>query len=181
MERLLFNTRHLAKALSYFLGFVAIAAALAVLLFSKDPADLADWALNVLGVTFISLLCGLVYLSLFSLIRLGVASEEKRDYWLQLGVQAANGVTTLALTFTLLGISLGIGSLAGRELTPDTVQSVIRDVTANFSLAFMTTVIGLPISALLRSILLVIGTDRRSKQSQILPSEGGKNHEIFDI
>jgi hypothetical protein len=64
-------------------------------------------------------------------------------------------VTTLALTFTLLGISLGIGTLAGQELTPETIQPVIRKMTANFSLAFMTTVVGLPISALLRSLIIV--------------------------
>jgi hypothetical protein len=75
--------------------------------------------------------------------------------WFEAGVQAANGVTTLALTFTLLGISLGIGTLAGQELTPETIQPVIRKMTANFSLAFMTTVIGLPISALLRSMIIV--------------------------
>ena len=61
-----------------------------------------------------------------------------------------------------LGISLGIGSLAGQDLTPDTIQSVIRTMTANFSLAFMTTVIGLPVSALLRSLLIV--TDARNRR-----------------
>tara|TARA_B100000683_G_scaffold220295_1_gene217084 strand:- start:1019 stop:1255 length:237 start_codon:yes stop_codon:yes gene_type:complete len=70
-------------------------------------------------------------------------------------MQTANGVTTLALTFTLLGISLGIGGLAEQNLTPETVQTVIRDLTANFSLAFMTTVVGLPMSAILRALLVV--------------------------
>ena len=80
-------------------------------------------------------------------------------------MQSANGVTTLALTYTLLGISLGIGSLAGQTLTPDTVQAVIRDLTANFSLAFMTTVVGLPASALLRAALTV-GHGRLSLQNE---------------
>ena len=62
----------------------------------------------------------------------------------------------LALTYTLFGISLGIGSLAGQGLTPETVESVIRNLTASFSLAFMTTVIGLPLSALLRAALVVV-------------------------
>ena len=34
---------------------------------------------------------------------------DASDVWFEAGIQAANGVTTLALTFTLLGISLGIG------------------------------------------------------------------------
>ena len=83
------------------------------------------------------------------------ANAAERDYWFAVGMQAANGVTTLALTFTLLGISLGIGSLAGQTLTPETVQTVIRDLTANFSLAFMTTVVGLPVSAGLRALLVI--------------------------
>jgi len=183
MQQILRSSAHVAQAASYLLGITAIAAAGSVLVFSKDPLDLADWALNVLGITFVSLLFGLVFLSLFSLIRMHKDPTENPVYWQEIGVQAANGVTTLALTFTLLGISLGIGSLAGRELTPDTVQAVIREVTANFSLAFMTTVIGLPVSALLRSVLVVAGTDRKHPQRcfPIEKSDTEKNHEIFDV
>ena len=54
---------------------------------------------------------------------------------LETGLQAANGIATLALTYTLLGISLGIGSLAGHELGPETIQAVIRDLTRHFSMA----------------------------------------------
>jgi len=68
----------------------------------------------------------------------------------------------LALTYTLLGISLGIGGLAEQTLTPDTVQEVIRSLTAKFSLAFLTTVIGLPTAALLRAILMVSYTKNRT-------------------
>jgi len=161
---------------------VAISASAAVLVFSKDPLDLASWALNVLGLTFVSLLSALVFLSVFSLIRLKHAQEIDRQYWLEMGVQAANGVTTLALTFTLLGISLGIGSLAGQELTPATVQAVIREVTANFSLAFMTTVVGLPISAFLRSVLIISGAEPKAA----VPVSSNSNkmedgYEIFDV
>ena len=75
--------------------------------------------------------------------------------WLEAGLQAANGITTLALTYTLLGISLGIGMLAERSLSPETVQGIVQDLTAQFSMAFLTTVIGLPLSAVLRTLLLV--------------------------
>lgn len=79
---------------------------------------------------------------------------------------SANGVTTLALTFTLLGISLGIGSLAGQELNPDTVPVIIREMTANFSLAFMTTVVGLPVSAVLRSLIVVTHARNRHRRTE---------------
>ena len=72
-------------------------------------------------------------------------------------MHAANGIATLGLTYTLFGISLGIGELAGQELTPATVQEVIRGLTERFSLAFMTTVISLPTSVLLRALLSISG------------------------
>ena len=75
--------------------------------------------------------------------------------WLESGLHGANGVSTLALTYTLLGISLGIGTLSEQELTPDTVQTVISQLTDHFSLAFMTTVVGLPTSAALRALMLI--------------------------
>ena len=146
-----------SQAASYLLGGLALATALAVGLLSQDISAVTGWALNVLGIGFLALLGGLIFLSLFALIRMTAADADRhtRHVWHQVGLHAANGVTTLALTFTLLGISLGIGSLAGQNLTPDTVQGVIRDLTANFSLAFMTTVVGLPVSAALRALIAV--------------------------
>jgi len=129
---------------------------------SASAAEISDWAGRVLGWTFVLLLASLIFVCLFSWARLlQDGTTPATEVWYEAGIQAANGVTTLALTFTLLGISLGIGSLAGQELTPDTIQAVIRKMTANFSLAFMTTVIGLPVSALLRSLLIV--TDARNR------------------
>ena len=151
-----------SRAVSILLGGLAIALAVAAVATSSSAAEITDWAGNVLGWTFVLLLATLILLVLFSWVRLlREGATPATEVWLETGVQAANGVTTLALTFTLLGISLGIGSLAGQELTPETIQSVIRKMTANFSLAFMTTVIGLPVSAFLRSLLLI--TDARNR------------------
>lgn len=151
-----------SRAVSFLLGGLAIALALAAMATASSAAEITDWAGQVLGWTFVCLLASLILICLFSWIRLlRDGATPATEVWFQAGVQAANGVTTLALTFTLLGISLGIGSLAGQDLTPDTIQSVIRRMTANFSMAFMTTVIGLPISALLRSLLIV--TDARNR------------------
>ncbi|MGB0682358.1 MAG: hypothetical protein ACPGOV_06605 [Magnetovibrionaceae bacterium] len=145
-----------SRTASYLLGSLAILSASAVALTSGSPGDLSRWVLEVLGLGFVGLLSGLVFTAAFSYLRMQSAEgAEERHFWLACGLQAANGVTTLALTFTLLGISLGIGSLAGRDLNPETVQSVIRELTANFSLAFMTTVVGLPVAAVLRAGLLI--------------------------
>lgn len=151
------NVVHGSQAASYLLGGLVLATAIAVTLLSQDVSAITGWALDVLGAGFLALLAGLIFFTLFSLVRMNGAEsgEDESDYWFAVGMQSANGVTTLALTFTLLGISLGIGSLAGQDLTPETVQTVIRDLTANFSLAFMTTVVGLPVSAGLRALLVI--------------------------
>ncbi|MEK9644808.1 MAG: hypothetical protein VW547_04625 [Alphaproteobacteria bacterium] len=157
MRALVRTLGHGSQAASYMLGSLVLVTALAVVLVSRDVSQITGWALDVLGIGFLAVLAGLVFAAFFSLVRMQRSDSIGSDrlFWFETGLQAANGVATLALTFTLLGISLGIGSLAGQNLTPETVQDVIRDLTANFSLAFMTTVVGLPLSAGLRAALVI--------------------------
>ncbi|ABK42707.1 hypothetical protein Mmc1_0180 [Magnetococcus marinus MC-1] len=146
-----------SAALSYLLGGVALALALATLATSLQVTDIIAWLKQVFGVTFLVLMSILLVIALTAWIHVwrSAATPESDGVWLESGMQAANGVTTLALTYTLLGISLGIGSLADQALTPETVQSIVGELTAHFSLAFMTTVVGLPLSAVLRAMLMV--------------------------
>jgi len=157
---------HGNRTISFILGGAVLSIWTASLIWSTDASQIGRWTLDVLGIGFIVLLVGLIIISVFSLVRLsGAETQDHRSrFWLEVGLQAAGGVATLALTFTLLGISLGIGGLAGQPLTPETVQPIIRDLTANFSLAFMTTVIGLPIAAALRALLLVANEKRLSER-----------------
>lgn len=143
-----------SRALSYLLGALCIGLAAAVFATSQAPGAIAQWTLEVFGVSFVALFSALVFVSLFSWVRMG-QMPARRDFWLEVGLHGANGVSTLALTFTLLGISLGIGTLAEQELTPETVQSIIQDLTKHFSLAFLTTVVGLPSAAVLRALLSI--------------------------
>jgi opacity protein-like surface antigen len=152
-----------SRAVSYLLGGMAVALAVAALFTSASAAEITSWAHEVLGWSFVALLGSLVFVALFAWSRMISDDADDGDVWPEIGIQAANGVMTLALTYTLLGISLGIGSLAGQDLTPDTVQTVIRKMTANFSLAFMTTVVGLPVSAALRSLLIVTLARNRNR------------------
>jgi hypothetical protein len=142
-----------SKATAVLLGGVAVALALAVAATSMTPGAVMSWVQDVFGVTFIALFVGLILASLVCWAKLVQRPGDR--VWLQSGLQAANALTTLALTFTLFGISLGIGSLAEQNLTPETVQQVVRSLTERFSLAFMTTVAGLPASAALRTLLLI--------------------------
>lgn len=146
-----------SQAISYMLGGLVIALALGAMTTSVSAAEITAWAWDVLGLAFAALLGGLVFIALLCWVKVRQlkASGSEHGAWMVSGIQAANGVATLALTYTLLGISLGIGGLAGQQLSPDTIQGVIGSLTENFSMAFMTTVIGLPTSALLRSLLLV--------------------------
>ncbi|MEQ9327683.1 MAG: hypothetical protein RJQ21_10360 [Rhodospirillales bacterium] len=153
MAGLLRNLHAGSKAMSLLLGGGVVVAAIAVAATRLSAGELALRMTEIFGVTFILLLAGLVMTALYCWVRMN--GSDGRQVWLEAGLQAANGITTLALTYTLLGISLGIGLLAEQSLSPETVQVVIRDLTARFSMAFLTTVVGLPLSAVLRTLLLV--------------------------
>lgn len=161
------NVLHMAdsgsRALSYLLGALSLALAAGVFATSMAPAAIAQWTLEVFGVSFVALFSTLVFVSLFAWVRMG-QFRERKDFWLEVGLHGANGVSTLALTYTLLGISLGIGTLAHQELTPETVQPIIRDLTKHFSLAFLTTVVGLPSAALLRALLSISHQSRLEEE-----------------
>ena len=157
MRALLNATGVGSKALSYVLGTTAIGLAITVMSTSMDVAGVIDWTTRIFGSLFLVMLVGLVYVAALSWVKISTnrASDPGVQTWFEAGIQAANGVATVALTYTLLGISLGIGGLADQTLSPATIQEVIRGLTEHFSMAFMTTVVGLPISALLRAGLLV--------------------------
>jgi hypothetical protein len=143
------------RTLSVFLGIVVLGLLTAALATPLGAADIMRWAREVFGITFLIALAGLVITALHCWMRLADEDGASDQARLETGLQAANGIATLALTYTLLGISLGIGSLAGHELGPDTIQAVIRDLTRHFSMAFLTTVVGLPTSAVLRAMLMI--------------------------
>ena len=162
-----------SRTLSYLLGGAVIALAIAAMTTSLSFQDIAQWMGKVLGPTFVSMLSLLVAIAVFCWVNI-LRRTNRIAVWLEAGMHAANGITTLALTFTLLGISLGIGTLAEQTLTPETVQDVIRSLTAQFSLAFLTTVIGLPTAAVMRALILVSYTRIRVEQEQPTLLIGGK-------
>ena len=167
------NRWALSETVSLFLGLGVLALAAALGLWSVDPGTVLDWALGMLGPGFLAFLGALLLGALYCLVRLRQAKAEpaRAVFWYSAGLQCANGISTLALTYTLFGISVGIGALAGQGLTPETVESVIRDLTASFSLAFMTTVIGLPISALVRGWLVVAYAGQRADTARRTATE----------
>ena len=91
---------------------------------------------------------------------------SKKKLWFESGLQLSNLISTIALTYTLLGISLGIGELSASKLDVNTINQTISKLTEQFSMAFMTSVIGLPLSAILRSII-VIFYERSKKETNL--------------
>lgn len=146
----------LAQAVGLLLATAVLALAGSRLLLDLPPAEAVDRLLAVVGGAFPVLFAALVVLAVTAALRLWRDPADRR--WRQLGLQASSGIATVALTFTLLGISLGIGGLADRPLTPDGVQAVIADLTGRFALAFTTTVVGLPTAAGLRALTLVLAS-----------------------
>ncbi|MBT7568851.1 MAG: hypothetical protein HN632_02810 [Rhodospirillaceae bacterium] len=153
-----------SKSISLVLGTGVLIAAVASGLMGMELREIADWAREVFSATFMVILGIMLAGFAYCLVRM---VERRRvglngDVWLEAASHLAGGVATVALTYTLLGISLGIGTLAGQEVNAETVQTIIGELTSHFSLAFMTTGIGLPVSAALRAAIHITDTYLRS-------------------
>ena len=149
-----------SKRISLILGAGVLIAAVASALMGMELREIADWAREVFSVTFMVILGIMLAGFAYCMVRM----VERRtiglngDVWFDAASHRAGGVATVALTYTLLGISLGIGTLDGQEVNAETVQSIIGELTCHVSLAFMTTVIGLPVYAALRDIIHITDT-----------------------
>jgi hypothetical protein len=135
---------------------ILAAAALAT---QKNPSDLAALAGRIFGPGFIFCYALLLLAGLVCWRK--KAGHPGQLFWSRAALEAASGIATLALTFTLLGISLGIGGLGEQRLSPETVHDIIGVLTAQFSMAFMTTVVGLPTAAALRALVVLTDARRR--------------------
>jgi hypothetical protein len=149
-----------SRCLSYFLGLCVICVAVAAMWTTLEVQEIANWAIQVFGITFLCFFGALIFVTLFCWTRMrdAMPSSDGCAVWHDCGLHAANSISTLALTYTLLGISLGIGTLAHQDLTPDSIQGIIQSLTKHFSLAFLTTVIGIPTAAVMRALIGITAT-----------------------
>ncbi|NQV78930.1 MAG: hypothetical protein HQ495_00155 [Alphaproteobacteria bacterium] len=122
------------------------------------PAETIAMVQDALGGWFVAAALVLTLIALVAWHR--VRSAPSAHLWYEVGAAASNGLVTLALTFTLVGISAGITTLHGRPLTPETVQPIIAELGHAFGRAFLTTIVGLPLAAVLRALLAVAMTAR---------------------
>ncbi len=151
-----FSFNNLSQVLSIFLGSLTLILVGYMILTGNHPNKLINWSLSILGVSFVICLLTLSFAFLFCILRLKNVNLKLAKFWFETGLQFANGISTLALTFTLLGISLGIGELSISNLDISSINKTIGNLTNKFSMAFLTSVIGLPLSYLFRSILIII-------------------------
>ena len=163
-----------AKAMSIILGFTTISFAIAVATTGQQLGELIKYSEKIFSGVFITVFFGLIYIAVLAITKIHGQPVDGSGVrpWFETGVQSANAIATLALTFTLLGISLGIGSLSEHELNSTTIPGIIKNLTGHFSMAFMTTVIGLPVSSVLRSALLV--TFSRAEERSYTKHNGEK-------
>lgn len=143
----------LLKAGLVAVGVGIILLALATHLWQLKLAAVFAWLDLVFGPLFMLVFMLLTLLTGIAISQLG--HPRRAHVWYEVGVQATGGIATLSLTFTLLGISLGVESLSQQVITPDSIGAIIQGVTKHFSTAFLTTVVGLPTAHVLRSILAV--------------------------
>ena len=163
------RSRSFSKALTWFLGAITISLALAVMSTPIGISEIINWVHEVFGITFIFLYSVLVLVALYSWLRIQEANLNSsiQRVWFEVGMHSGNGVATLGLTYTLLGISIGIADLSERELSPDTIREIIGNLTAHFSMAFLTSVVGVPTAAVLRALLSVTGLRIQSRALNI--------------
>ncbi|MDN4501398.1 hypothetical protein QX776_03255 [Alteromonadaceae bacterium BrNp21-10] len=144
----LYDTRNPIRLVIMLAGALVIALALMSYFTAMPVVTLVEWLKRVFSLGFLVIYLGLVSVGIYAATQIG--QSKTAEYWHEVGQQMGNGIATLALTFTLLGISLGIGSLSENSLSPDNIQQVISELTQQFSTAFMTSIVGLPTAAIIR-------------------------------
>lgn len=152
---LLIGFNQSSQAISIFLGGIVLILFVYVGYSDANPSFVFEWLISTLGYSFLIITAFLTFMAIISIININNCENERRKFWFETGLQVSNLISTLALTYTLLGISLGIGELSSSKLDIDTINQTISKLTEQFSMAFMTSVIGLPLSGLLRSILII--------------------------
>jgi len=159
-ENISANIKNISKATTTIMpivlplvGMIIILLATVSYLTDLSLSGIFAWFERFFSSAFIVIYSLLVALGVYAIVQL--KQPTYANYWQEIGQQAGNAIATLALTFTLLGISLGIGTLAEQPLNPENVQMMVAGLTKQFSMAFMTTVIGLPTATIIRALISI--------------------------
>ena len=154
------KVKNISNVLGVSGGVMIIALAAIGFVTKMQVSDIFKWVTQYFGLSFTIVFSALCVTSAYAIWQL--KQGKTLVFWQEVGLQAANGISTLALTFTLLGISLGIGSLSQQSLTPENINNVISILTTQFSMAFMTTIVGLPTATAIRAWISIIAVKHLS-------------------
>ena len=155
IKQISIRLNQLSQVTSWFFGLLVIMFFTYMIATGNHPKKMLDWSFSTLGTSFIVIFSILVFATLFCIFKLNTSENNIKKFWLETGMQFSNSISIIALTFTLLGISLGIGELSSAKLDLNTINQTIGKLTEQFSMAFMTSVIGLPVSAIFKSALII--------------------------
>ena len=108
-----------SQAVSFFLGSILISLVFIVYLTENEPSEIFNMANSLLGSTFIILISLLTFFSVICITNVITLKPYEKKFWFETGIQLSNLISTIALTYTLLGISLGIGGLSCLLYTSD--------------------------------------------------------------
>ena len=133
-------------------GYLTLGLALAVYLFDLKLVEMLAMVDQLFGSLFVTAYLALAAGSYYCFCQLAAKDGE---LWLEAGLQCATGIATLALTFTLLGISLGVHTIAAGGVTAEQIVSQLPAMTERFAMAFATTIVGLPTANLIRAAMTI--------------------------
>ena len=136
-------------------GFLCTILAVGSLVTFDSGRALVMKTVHLCGLEYLIPVCALCFLC-FLAINLMQKHKDTTlnvEKYFLLGSHAANGIATISLVFTLIGICSGIGLIG--QLTSNGSPSLngLGDMSTRFQQAFATTIIGLPLAAFLRYIL----------------------------
>ena len=144
-----------ARAGGRLVGFLCIIIAVGSLITFDTGTALFSKTVRLCGLEYLIPVLALCFVC-FLAINLMQKHKDNAlcvERYFLLGPHAANGVATISLVFTLIGICSGIGIIG--QVTSDGSQSLpsLADMSTRFQQAFATTIIGLPLAAFLRYVL----------------------------
>lgn len=113
--------------------------------------------ISVVGWPFLTIYSVLTAILLGSYLKIRRArregSSENLSYWAQVGTQVCGLLSTMALVFTLFGLSQGVLLLGVSKVTPDSIDQLLGELMTHFGVAFYSSIIGLPTAALGRFVI----------------------------
>lgn len=136
-------------------GFLSIILAVASLVTFDSGTALFMKTVRLCGLEYLIPVLSLCFICFLAIhyMRKHKGNKTVVEKYFLLGSHASNGIATISLVFTLIGICSGIGLISQETSTGSPLMPSLGDMSIRFQQAFATTIIGLPLAAFLRYVL----------------------------